>query len=131
MKIEITSASHKKESVEDVAAAVFVLTHDDIRHSGATTLPDALRLIPGVSVAQLSSSTWAISIRGFNSQLSNKLMVLVDGRTISYATVMFNSSTRGSAARAQTHDDHLVTSGVTLMAVCTSDTKRGVRYPKE
>ena len=82
MKIQITAASRREQRVEDVPAAVFVLTQDDIRRSGMRTLPELLRLVPGVQVAQLTSSNWAISIRGFNDQFSNKLLVLVDGRSI-------------------------------------------------
>jgi iron complex outermembrane recepter protein len=82
MKIQITSASRKEQSAGDVPAAVFVVTQDDIRRSGMRTLPELLRLVPGVQVAQINSSNWAVSIRGFNDQFSNKLLVLVDGRSI-------------------------------------------------
>src|SRR5712671_3374330 len=67
MNIEITSASRKEQRAADVAAAVFVITHDDIRRSGMTTLPDVLRLAPGVDVAQVNSNKWAVSVRGFNA----------------------------------------------------------------
>jgi iron complex outermembrane receptor protein len=86
LNIEITSASRKQQRVEDTAAAVFVLTQDDIRRSGATTVPELLRLVPGVNVSQVNSSSWAVSIRGFNNVFANKLLVLVDGRTIYTAT---------------------------------------------
>jgi iron complex outermembrane receptor protein len=66
MKIEVTSASRKEERAADVPAAVFVITHDDIVRSGMTTLPDLLRLAPGVNVAQVNSNKWAVSVRGFN-----------------------------------------------------------------
>src|ERR1700694_5253087 len=82
MRIEITSASRKEQRAEDVAAAVFVITHDDIRRSGMTTLPDLLRLVPGVEVAQINSNKWAVSVRGFNALYANKLLVLVDGRSV-------------------------------------------------
>ncbi len=82
MKIEVTSASRKEQHAEDVAAALFVITQDDIRRSGMTTIPDLLGLAPGVQVAQINSSNWAVSIRGFNGQFSNKLLVLVDGRSV-------------------------------------------------
>jgi iron complex outermembrane receptor protein len=82
MKIEITSAARKVQRAEEVPAAVFVITHDAIRRSGLRTLPELFRLAPGVQVAQLTSSSWAVSIRGFNDQFSNKLLVLVDGRSI-------------------------------------------------
>ena len=61
---------------------MFVITQDAIRRSGLRTLPELFRLAPGVQVAQLTSSSWAVSIRGFNDQFSNKLLVLIDGRSI-------------------------------------------------
>jgi iron complex outermembrane receptor protein len=82
MKIQITSASRKEQRADEVPAAVFVITQDDIRRSGMRTLPELFRLVPGVQVAQLTSSNWAVSIRGFNDQYSNKLLVLIDGRSI-------------------------------------------------
>jgi iron complex outermembrane receptor protein len=82
MKIEITSAARKVQRADEVPAAVFVITQDAIRRSGLRTLPELFRLAPGVQVAQLTSSSWAVSIRGFNDQFSNKLLVLVDGRSI-------------------------------------------------
>lgn len=82
MNIEITSASRKEQRAEDVPAAAYVITREDIRRSGMTSVPDVLRLAPGVQVAQINSSKWAISVRGFNSLDSNKLLVLIDGRSI-------------------------------------------------
>jgi iron complex outermembrane receptor protein len=82
MRIEITSASRKEERASDVAAAVFVITQDDIRRSGMTTIPDLLRLAPGVQVAQINANKWAVSVRGFNAFYANKLLVLVDGRSL-------------------------------------------------
>jgi iron complex outermembrane receptor protein len=82
MNIEITSASRKEQRAGDVAAAVFVITQDDIHRSGMTTIPDLLRLAPGVEVAQINSNKWAVSVRGFNGLYANKLLVLVDGRTV-------------------------------------------------
>jgi iron complex outermembrane receptor protein len=82
MKIEITSAAKKEQRADEVPAAVSVITQEDIRRSGIRTLPELFRLVPGVQVAQLTSSNWAVSIRGFNDQYSNKLLVLIDGRSI-------------------------------------------------
>jgi iron complex outermembrane receptor protein len=82
MNIEITSASRKEQRAADIAAAVFVITHEDIRRSGMTTIPDLLRLAPGVDVAQINSNKWAVSVRGFNGLRANKLLVLVDGRSV-------------------------------------------------
>jgi iron complex outermembrane receptor protein len=65
-----------------VSAAIFVITEEDIHRSGATNIPDLLRMAPGLDVAQINPSTWAISARGFNGQYSNKLLVLIDGRTV-------------------------------------------------
>ena len=81
MSIEVTSASRKEQRAADVAAAVFVITQDDIRRSGMTTIPDLLRLAPGVQVAQINSNKWAVSVRGFNSLYANKLLVLVRRRS--------------------------------------------------
>ena len=82
MNIQIDSASRKEQRAEDVPAAIYVITHDDILRSGMTSVPDLLRLVPGVQVAQINSNKWAISVRGFNGLYSNKLVVLVDDRTI-------------------------------------------------
>ena len=82
MNIEVTSASKKEQKISEVAAAIFVITPEDIRHSGATNIPDLLRMVPGLDVAQINASTWAISARGFNLQFANKLLVLLDGRAV-------------------------------------------------
>ena len=82
MEIEVTSVSKKEQKLSQVAAAVFVITQEDIRHSGATNIPDLLRVVPGMDVAQINSNTWAISSRGFNLQFANKLLVLIDGRAV-------------------------------------------------
>src|SRR5262249_13737945 len=79
---EVISPSRTPESVWEAPAAISVLTATAIERAGATTLPEALRLIPGVDVARINSSGWAISARGFNSALANKLLVLIDGREI-------------------------------------------------
>src|SRR5581483_4428912 len=81
MNIEITSASRKEQRSADVAAAVFVITQEDIRRSGLTTIPDVLRLAPGVDVAQINANKWAVSVRGFNGLYANKLLLLIDGRS--------------------------------------------------
>lgn len=82
MNLEITTASKKPQTVSRAAAAVFVLTADDIRHSTARTLPDLLRTVPGLQVASISSSVWAVSARGLNGRFANKLLVLIDGRSV-------------------------------------------------
>jgi len=82
MSIEVTSVSKKPEKLADAAAAIFVITREDIRRSGATCLPEALRMAPGLNVARVDSSKWAVSTRGFLSRFSNKLLVLIDGRSV-------------------------------------------------
>jgi len=82
MRVDVTTASRKAQAVQDVAAAVFVITRDDIERSGSTSIPEVLRLAPGVEVARLSSGRWAVSARGFNGRFANKLLVLLDGRSI-------------------------------------------------
>ncbi|MBV9572659.1 MAG: TonB-dependent receptor [Acidobacteriales bacterium] len=82
LNTEVTSASKQGEKVARVAAAIFVITQNDIRHSGATTIPDLLRMVPGLDVAQINPNSWAISARGFNHEFSDKLLVLIDGRTV-------------------------------------------------
>jgi iron complex outermembrane receptor protein len=78
----VMSVSRADEKLRAAPAAVYVLTNEDIRRSGATSIPEALRLVPGVQVARSSTSGWAISVRGFNSSLANKLLVLMDGREV-------------------------------------------------
>lgn len=82
MQIEVTSVSKKEQRLNRVAAAVYLLTQEDIRRSGYSSLPEALRMVPGLQVARIDSSKWAISARGFNGQYANKLLVLVDGRSV-------------------------------------------------
>ncbi len=82
MEIDVFSVSKSSEPWRKAAAAIHVLTGDDILRSGVTSLPDALRLIPGVTVAQINAHTWAVTARGFNSTLADKLEVLMDGRSL-------------------------------------------------
>ena len=82
MDIEVTSVSKKPEKVTQAPAAVFVITQEDIRRSGATQIPEVLRMVPGVEVARVDSNKWAVSIRGFNNLFARKLLVLIDGRSV-------------------------------------------------
>ncbi len=82
LRVEVTSVSREREPLQRAAAAVYVIDAEDIRRSGATSIPDVLRMAPGVQVARVESNSWAISIRGFNEQFSNKLLVLIDGRSV-------------------------------------------------
>ncbi|HTJ96772.1 MAG TPA: TonB-dependent receptor [Rhodocyclaceae bacterium] len=80
--IEVTSVSKRAERLSDAPAAIFVISADDIRRSGAISLPEALRLAPNLDIARVNGSTYAISARGFNNAIGNKLLVLIDGRTV-------------------------------------------------
>ena len=86
LDLEITSVAKKPQPVSMAAAAVHVITSDDIRHSSAMHLPDLLRTVPGISVAQIAGGVWAVSARGMNARSANKLLVLIDGRSV-YSTL--------------------------------------------
>jgi iron complex outermembrane receptor protein len=80
--LEVTSVSKREERLSDAPTSVFVITSEDIRRAGATSLPEALRLAPNLQVARVSANEYAISARGFNSAAANKLLVLIDGRSV-------------------------------------------------
>jgi len=82
MNTKVTSVSKKEQSLSRTAAAIFVISAEDIRRSGATNIPDLLRMVPGVDVAQIDANTWAVSVRGLNGRFSSELLVLVDGRNV-------------------------------------------------
>src|SRR6195256_3666700 len=82
MNVQVTSVSKRSQKLADAAAAVFVITQEDIRRSGATSIPEALRMAPGVQVARIDENKWAISSRGFNGRFANKLLVLIVGRSV-------------------------------------------------
>lgn len=82
MNIEVTSVSKTGQPLSRTAAAVFVITQDDIAHSGAANIPDLLRMAPSMDVSQINGNTWAVSARGFNGRFSNELLVLLDGRPV-------------------------------------------------
>lgn len=82
MSVEIETASKKIQKIGDTPAAAFVMTSDDIKRSGANSIMDLLRLVPGVHVARIDANKWAITCRGFNGRFSNKLLVMIDGRTV-------------------------------------------------
>jgi iron complex outermembrane receptor protein len=84
--LEVTSVSKAPAEVRNTPAAIFVITQEDIRRSGATSIPEALRLAPGVEVARIDGNKWSIGIRGFGSRLSRAVLVLIDGRTV-YTTL--------------------------------------------
>ena len=81
-EVHVTSVSRQSERVADAPASVYVITHEDIRRSGVTSLPEALRLAPNLEVARTDPVQYAISARGFNNAVGNKLLVMIDGRTV-------------------------------------------------
>src|SRR5208282_1074833 len=85
--VEVTSVSKTPEEVRNTSAAIYVITQEDIERSGATSIPEALRLAPGVEVARIDGDTWSIGIRGFGSRLARDVLVLIDGRTV-YSTLL-------------------------------------------
>lgn len=82
LDLDLRSVMKSSTGAKNASAALFILTADDIRRSGATTLPEVLRLVPGISVSRIDGNKWAVAIRGFNNQFSNKLLVLRDGRSL-------------------------------------------------
>jgi outer membrane receptor for monomeric catechols len=82
MNVEAPSVSKKEQKMSQVAAAIFVITQEDIHRSGATNISDLLRMVPGMDAAEINSNTWAISAPGFNFQFASKLLVLIDGRAV-------------------------------------------------
>src|SRR3989454_1366071 len=81
-QIEVTTASKEPVQASRPPAAIYVITQEDIRRSGATSIPEALRLVPGVEVARIDSNTWSLGVRGFGSALSRSVLVLIDGRSV-------------------------------------------------
>jgi iron complex outermembrane receptor protein len=82
LTLEVSSVARKAQRLVDASAAVYVVTRDDIRRSGLSSIPEVLRLVPGLNVSQIDGNKWAISSRGMNGRFSNKLVVLIDGRSI-------------------------------------------------
>lgn len=80
--MDVTSVSKREEKASQAAAALYVITQEDIRRSGLQSIPELLRMVPGLQVAQSGSGNWAVTSRGFNSQFANKLLVMIDGRTV-------------------------------------------------
>lgn len=81
LNVEVTSVAKKAQSLNDAAAAIFVISNEDIKRTGVTNIPDALRLAPGMDVARIDANKWAVTSRGFNGRFANKLLVLIDGRS--------------------------------------------------
>ena len=80
--IRVTSVGRKEQKLTDTAAAVYVVTREDLLRSGVSSVPEALRMVPGVQVARIDSNKWAVTARGFNGRFANKMLVLIDGRSI-------------------------------------------------
>src|SRR5690606_4748730 len=80
--LPVISVSKTAKPISEAPASVFVITERNIRRSGATTLPEALRLAPNLQVARISASNYAVTARGFNNPFANKLLVMIDGRTV-------------------------------------------------
>ena len=81
-RLEVATVSRKAQKLSETSAAVTVLTAEDIRRSGARSVPEALREVPGVSVTQIGAGRWAVGVRGYAGRFSNKLLVLIDGRSV-------------------------------------------------
>src|ERR1700722_157126 len=82
MNLQVTSVSKRSQRIADAAAAVFAITQEDIRRSGARNIPEVLRMVPGLQVARIDENKWAIGSRGFNGRFDDKLLVLIDGRSV-------------------------------------------------
>src|SRR3569833_240343 len=81
-RIEVSTASRREQTLFGTPAAVYVITHEELMRSGATSVPEALRMVPGIEVAQIDANKWAVSARGFNSRFANKMLIMIDGRSI-------------------------------------------------
>jgi biopolymer transport protein ExbB/TolQ len=82
LNLDVTSVTKVASNSKDVPSAIYVLTSEEIHRTGATTIPEALRVVPGLHVARIDGSRWAVSARGFSNQYANKLLVLMDGRSL-------------------------------------------------
>src|SRR5580704_16449290 len=82
MNVQVTSVSKREQKLSKAGAAIYVINQEDIRRSGATSIPDLLRMVPGIHAAQINAHTWAISIRGFTDKYGDKVLVMIDGRSV-------------------------------------------------
>ncbi|MBU1052460.1 MAG: TonB-dependent receptor [Proteobacteria bacterium] len=82
VEITVTSVAKKPQKLFEAPSAVFTITTEDIRRSGATNIPEILRMVPGLQVSRINTNKWAITARGFNGRFATKLLVLIDGRTV-------------------------------------------------
>ena len=82
MNVEVFSVARKEQKLFSSAAAISVITQEEIRRSGLTSLPELLRLVPGLQIGRVDANKWALTARGFNGRFANKLQVLIDGRSL-------------------------------------------------
>ena len=82
MKVEVTSVSKKEQKLLEAPSAIYVLRGEDMRRTGVSSVPEALRMVPGLEVARIDSNKWAVGARGFGSRFANKLLVMIDGRSV-------------------------------------------------
>ncbi len=139
MESKVSTVTRTDQKFSDTASAVYVITQNDIQRSGVTNIPDVLRMAPGVQVAKISSSEWAITARGFNGRFANKLLVLLDGRTVyspTFAGVRWENLDlilndierieviRGSGASVWGHN--AVNGVINIITKHTEDTQQGL-----
>ncbi|HXL74116.1 MAG TPA: TonB-dependent receptor plug domain-containing protein, partial [bacterium] len=86
LNVVVTSSAKEQESLRDATSAIFVITQEDIQNSGLQHVADLLRMVPGLLVSRVSANEWAVTARGFNSEFNNKMLVLVDGRSVYQST---------------------------------------------
>jgi len=82
LDLEVTSVTKVPEKATDTPAAIYVITQEDLRRNSIQTIPEALRMVPGMHVYQIDANKWAVSARGFSSRFANKMLVMIDGRTV-------------------------------------------------
>src|SRR5580658_3555408 len=82
MNLEVSSPGRKEQKLSQTAGAVYVITQEDIRRSGLSSIPELLRMVPGVQVARIDANSWSVTARGFGGQFADKMLVLIDGRSI-------------------------------------------------
>src|SRR5580698_5803395 len=82
MNLEVSSPARKDQKLSQTAGAVYVITQEDIRRSGLSSIPELLRMVPGVQVARIDASSWSVTARGFSGRFADKMLVLIDGRSI-------------------------------------------------
>ncbi|MDR4505630.1 MAG: TonB-dependent receptor plug domain-containing protein [Candidatus Scalindua sp.] len=89
--LDVILASRKSEKLFKTAAAIYVITQEDIRNSSATNIPELLRMVPGINVARIDANKWGVTSRGFNNRFANKLLVQIDGRIV-YTLLEFSGT---------------------------------------